>query len=288
MMIDTWFGNPGEPSLGFLHLPDDGNVTGAVVLCPPLGYDHVLSYRAMRFVAQELAARGLAALRFDYVGEGDSVGESGVEVAPERWMASIARAVEYLRESGTPNVALLGLGIGALLANEAAHAVDVTALALWDPELSGRRWLRRQRSLYELTVGGRESSDTNALLYLTLHPRAAAWLSAREITPATLPVGIDSLVVGRRALAEHPATLTLTNSLPARVEYRSVTGQEELLEVAPGSDAVIPEETIVGIAEWLAERLAGESSSLTPVVTDRAVVGVSAEGIPIVEQLRRV
>jgi alpha-beta hydrolase superfamily lysophospholipase len=288
MMIDTWFGDHDTHSLGFLHLPDDGKVTGGVVLCPPLGYDHVLSYRAMRFVAQELAARGLAALRFDYMGEGDSVGESGVEGAPERWMASIARAVEYLRESGIPHVALLGLGVGALLANEAAHAVDATALALWDPELSGRRWLRRQRSLYEFTVGGRGSGDTNALLYLTLHPDAAAWLSAREITPATLPVGIDSLVVGRRARADHTATLELTGSLPARVEYRSVTGQEELLEVTPGSDAVIPEETITGIVEWLAERLAGESLSPTPVVTDRAVVGLSLDGVPIVERLRRI
>lgn len=130
VMLDTWFGDPESPTLGFLHLPDDGRARGGVVLCPPLGYDQVLAYRALRFVGQEFAACGLATLRFDYVGEGDASGESGSEHAPERWMSTIARAAAYLRESGVDDVALLGLGAGSLLANEAAGTVDAAALVL--------------------------------------------------------------------------------------------------------------------------------------------------------------
>jgi len=287
-MLDTWFGDPESPTLGFLHLPDDGKVRGGVVLCPPLGYDQVLAYRALRFVGQELAARGLAVLRFDYVGEGDASGLSGSADAPERWTSTIARAAAYLREAGVDNVALFGLGAGSLLANEAASTVDASALVLWDPELSGRRFLRRQRSLFELTVGAHGgTNDPNALLSLTLHPEAIAWLNGREITSASLPVGIDTLIVGRRANDENPGTRRLTSGLPARVEYRSVTGQEELLE-APSALAVLPEETIAGMGEWLVERFPEGSVFIDPVVTDRAVVGMTPDGTPIVERLRRV
>jgi alpha-beta hydrolase superfamily lysophospholipase len=288
MMIDTWFGDPESPSLGFLHLPDDGAAVGGVVLCPPLGYDQVLGYRALRFVGQELAARGIAALRFDYVGEGDAAGLSGSPDAPERWISSIARATAYLRDAGVENVALLGLGAGSLLATEAAATVDASALVLWDPELSGRRFLRRQRSLFELTVGAHGGpSDPSALLSLTLHPEAAAWLSGREVSPESLPVGVDTLIVGRRAQDENPATVRLRAKLPARAEYRSVTGQEELLE-APSALAVLPEETIAGMADWLVERFPEASAPVVPVVTDRAVVGSAPDGTPVVERLRRV
>jgi alpha-beta hydrolase superfamily lysophospholipase len=287
-MLDTWFGDPESPTLGFLHLPADGRVRGGVVLCPPLGYDQVLGYRALRFVGQELAARGFAALRFDYVGEGDASGESGARNAPELWMSSIARAAAYLRESGVENVALLGLGAGSLLANEAAGTVDATALVLWDPELSGRRFLRKQRSLFELTVGSHGGpSDPDALLSLKLHAEANAWLSAREITPASLPVGVDTLIVGRRANDENPGTVRLTSGLPARAEYRSVIGQEELLE-APSALAVLPEETIAGMGDWLVERFPAASVRIDPVVADRAVVATAPDGTPIVERLRRV
>ena len=286
-MLDTWFGDPESPNLGFLHLPDDREVVGGVVICAPLGYDQVLGYRALRFVGQELAARGIAALRFDYVGEGDSTGLSGTAGAPELWMSSVARAAAYLRESGIENIALLSLGAGALIANEAARTMDASALVLWDPELYGRRFLRRQRALFDLTVGRDDTNQPAALLSLILHPDAAAWLSAREITPSTLPVGLDTLIVGRRAHDENPARLKLTKNLPPRVEYRSVTGQEEMFDV-PGSLAVLPEATIAGMGDWLVEHFPRESVAVQPLINDRAVVGAAPDGTPVVEQLLRV
>ena len=287
MMLDTWFGDPESPNLGFLHLPDDRKAVGGVVICAPLGYDQVLGYRALRFVGQELAARGIAALRFDYVGEGDSTGQSGTVGAPELWISSVARAAAYLRESGIENVALLSLGAGALIANEAARTMDASALVLWDPELSGRRFLRRQRALFDLAVGHDGTNDPSALLSLTLHPDAEAWVRAREVTPVTLPVGLDTLIVGRRAHDENSATRNLTNNLPARVEYRSVTGQEEMFDV-PGSLAVLPEATIAGMGEWLVERFPRASVAVRPLIKDRAVVGTAPDGTPVVEQLLRV
>ena len=40
------------------------------MICPPLGYEQVLGYRGLRLLSQELEARGIASLRFDYVRRG--------------------------------------------------------------------------------------------------------------------------------------------------------------------------------------------------------------------------
>ena len=150
----TWFGTESEPLFGVLHVPDDGQARGGVVLCPPLGKEHVDSYRGMKLLAQELCERGLTVLRFDYLGTGDSAVEQQSDGAVEDYLASIRTAVAFLRESGVGDVGLVGLRMGALLAASALPTLrGVTCLALWDPVLDGRRYLREQRALYKMTVG---------------------------------------------------------------------------------------------------------------------------------------
>ncbi|MDP3209803.1 MAG: hypothetical protein Q8M65_11690, partial [Rhodoglobus sp.] len=104
--IDTWFGTEAEPTLGFLDLPESGTARGAVVICPPLGHEHVIAYRALRLLGQELAERDIAAFRFDYLGQGDASGESAVADAPDRWLRTIEQAVAYLRSAGIEHIVL--------------------------------------------------------------------------------------------------------------------------------------------------------------------------------------
>ena len=289
MLIDTWFGADDAPILGFLHAPD-GGARGGVVICPPLGHEHVLAYRTLRFAAQQLETRGVAALRFDYLGEGDASGETARADAPERWLESIAQAVNYLRESGVERIALLGLTSGALLASEAvARIPGVDALAFWDPTLSGRRFLRRQHSLHELSVGTMPPvPDQVSLLSLALHPDAADWIETRAITASGLAaLQTDTLVLGRERDRNNPATERLVSALPARAEYRTVTGQEELLE-APSAIAEMPLATIATLADWLSGRFPATRSATRPVVTRHAEVGRTPDGSAIVEMLHRV
>lgn len=286
MMIDTWFGDAEEPTLGFVELPTDGAARAGVIVCPPLGYEQFNAYRAMRYLGQQLAGAGFATLRFDYRGEGDAAGDAGRPDAAERWLATIADAAAYLRAAGLERLVLVGLSSGALLAAEAAATVaGVEALVLWDPATSGRRFLRRQRSLHELTVGARVTPDPDQVLLLStpLHRDTADWLSAREITAASL----DALEVPVLALARRTAIAAACTLAGPRTEVRPVDGQDELLDV-PSALAVIPVATIDGITRWVADAVAGPAVAVRPAVQSSAVVAKAADGVPIVERLSRV
>jgi pimeloyl-ACP methyl ester carboxylesterase len=140
----------GDPALfGWYHSPARPAKNGGVVLCNPFGYEAMCLHRVYRVLAERLAAAGIAVLRFDYHGTGDS---SGSDHDPDRlaaWERSIGVAIDELRtRSGVRDVSLFGVRFGATLAVRAALARrDVSALVLWNPYLSGRMFLREMRMM---------------------------------------------------------------------------------------------------------------------------------------------
>lgn len=289
MTLDTWFGSEAEPTLGFLDLPESGSARGAVVVCPPLGHEHVIAYRGLRLLGQELADRGIAAFRFDYLGQGDGSGESAVADAPERWLRTIEQAVAYLRDAGIQNIALVGVTSGALLAASALPRLgDLSGLVLWDPVISGAKFLRRQKSIHRMTVGTDDDAVTDVvpLLSLTLHPEAAGWLEGARVDADVIEAaGIPSLLIARRADEDKPDLQRLMSALPS-LDTRVVDGQEAFLDVA-SSIAEIPAATIGSIVDWADARLPHEAAPVHPVVRLEARVATSASGVPIVERLGR-
>lgn len=277
-MIDTWFGREGAETLGFVHVPSGGAHAG-VVICPPLGYEQFNAYRAMRYLGQELEGRGVAAVRFDYAGEGDAVGEPGHRDAVERWLGSVADAVALLRDAGVQRIALLGLSSGALIAAEAARRSGTDALVLWDPSFSGRRFLRRQRTLSDLVVAP-EAAGANPVLSTTLHADVARWIGEQKVDAEAL-AGIDApaLVLARRTAGQAP-------ELGSHVDVRTVDGQEELLDVS-SSVAAIPVATVALIADWIAATLPGDPRPVRVTPRTEVEVGRAEDGEPIVERISR-
>lgn len=277
-MIDTWFGREGAETLGFMHVPEGGARAG-VVICPPLGYEQFNAYRAMRYLGQELEACGIAAIRFDYAGEGDAVGEPGRPDAVDRWLGSIADATALLREAGVQQIALLGLSSGALLAAEVARRDGADALVLWDPAFSGRRFLRRQRTLSDLVVAP-EAAGANPVLSTTLHDEVAHWIAAQRIDEGTL-AGIDApvLVLARDSAAQVPA-------LGDRADVRRVAGQEELLDVS-SAVAAIPVPVVETIVDWLDAAFPAGRRPVRLTPRTEVEVGRTPDGDRIVERLSR-
>ena len=87
------FGGPDHPLFGFYHPPSSAlSRDVGVVLCNPLGHEAMCAHRTYRHLAERFAASGVAALRFDYHGTGDS---SGDPEEPERvaaWLKGINAA----------------------------------------------------------------------------------------------------------------------------------------------------------------------------------------------------
>ena len=79
--VPTWFGEPERPLFGWFHAPDGDRAKGAAVFCGPLGVEGPNSLWAVQAASDQLAAEGVAVLRFAYSGTGDSAERSTIPTA---------------------------------------------------------------------------------------------------------------------------------------------------------------------------------------------------------------
>jgi len=142
-----YFADGQRPLFGMLTHRDAHRDTG-ILICQSAGQEMMRAHRALKLLADRLADRGFAAMRFDYAGTGDSGGDFS-EAGTEQWLQNIAAAAgELRRRTGVTQIALLGLRLGGLLAANAANRMtDVSYLAVWDPPSDGGRWIDAAREL---------------------------------------------------------------------------------------------------------------------------------------------
>ncbi|MEO8029568.1 MAG: alpha/beta fold hydrolase, partial [Gemmatimonadota bacterium] len=158
-----WFGSERAPLFGWYHRPAPGRSIGqAAVLCNPFGYEALTTHRSYRVLAEQLAAQGIATLRFDYEGTGDSSGEDPAPGRVASWQASIAAALaESRRRSRGLPVTLVGLRLGASLAMLAAAGDQhVAALVLWTPFIAGKHLVRELRAVRMMGEGESERTGS--------------------------------------------------------------------------------------------------------------------------------
>lgn len=151
----TFFGPAQSPLFGVLHLPSDRRVREGVLLCSSLGKEAADSVRFQRILAEDLASRGFAVLRFDYLGTGDSAFAQTRENAVSNWVHSVAYAAEYLKSIGITGISVIAHRIGCLIAEVAVRETGskFERVVFIDPVLSGRLYLREQSALFKIAVG---------------------------------------------------------------------------------------------------------------------------------------
>ena len=158
----VYFDSEDQRLFGWFHDSSPSSYAAVgVVLCKPFGYEAICAHRSIRAFAEALADAGFPALRFDYLGTGDSG-----EIDPQAdqlqvWTRdALAAAQELRRRSGVTQICFLGVRLGALLATLAARQCRTeSSLVLISPILSGRRYLRELRTIRMAALAGKAGAD---------------------------------------------------------------------------------------------------------------------------------
>ncbi|MHC5056630.1 MAG: serine aminopeptidase domain-containing protein [Planctomycetota bacterium] len=156
-----WIPSGGGGVYAFLSKPAEPRGAGCVLLAP-LADERKSSLRSMVDVARGLAARGIAALRIDYRGTGDSSGTS-VETTLASMTEDAAAGADYMRdECGCGKVALAGLRLGGAAALLAAERARADAIVMMEPVVDGAsyvRELRRRQSIRRMLTKGKGAAE---------------------------------------------------------------------------------------------------------------------------------
>ena len=252
-----------------------------VVLCRPVGYDAMCSYRAYSELAELLARSGFDVLRFDYQGTGDSAGSDADPGRVPAWIDSIVGAAAELRAlAGVWRLALFGVRLGATLAAQAAARMGgVESLVMWAPCLTGKAFTRELRAASAsraLQPAAGRPGDLEALgcLYTaqTLHDLQQLDCRRLERAPAA-----RVLVIGRDDMpAEGPLPAAL-RAMGAQASYEVLPGYAKMM-VEP-HESVVDYASLGAVADWLAQAPAPQQESTAPALPARIRAAELPDGV---------
>jgi pimeloyl-ACP methyl ester carboxylesterase len=246
---------PEDEPILVLHHPaaNPRQGTTGIVVCSPWGWDEVASYRSRREWAHGLAAAGHPVARFDLPGVGDSAGGPATPGLLDRWVDSIGLVATWLRgEGGAAQIALLGIGLGGLLAEEAlARGLAVEELVCWGAPATGRHFTRELKTFAALqgTRPAERPDGPKALL--------DGWLEAggfmlsgetlaalKGLNPAGAPLSRRALLLGRDGIADNAGAARL-RSLGVEVSedpglgWGGFVGHPETTQLPGGVEQVV-------------------------------------------------
>lgn len=119
----------------------------AILMCPPFGDEALKTARVWRDLTVRLGKQGLASLRFDLPGTGNSAGEPTDPNRVEVWRDAVRACATWLAPRHDGRVILFGHRFGALLAlDAAASGVKAERLVLLDPPETGAALARYFRA----------------------------------------------------------------------------------------------------------------------------------------------
>jgi dienelactone hydrolase len=250
---------------GWLYEPQppasDRGKTG-IVLCSPLGHEALWLHQTMRSLADRLANRGFAVLRFDYAGTGDSV-DTGELVEPGKWVDEAVEAVTFLRQTtSVGRVALIGFRFGAMVAAQAARAAQVDTVALVAPVVTGRQFVREmnvlQRTWLDRT-GNHTLNDTVPAHAFDVLGHRFSRAAIEAITHVDLRR--TNSAPANQVLIVHAADqgpsfelADVYSSRGAEVESLPFPGYLEAMQ--PSWQARLPQMTLAAIEAWFTQEVA--------------------------------
>jgi amino acid adenylation domain-containing protein len=206
----------------------------AALICSPVGHEGVRAQFVLQRLARQLAAQGIPALRFDYYGLGDSLGES-VEASCARWQDDIADAcAELERRTNAARITAVGVRLGGTLLWNAAGGLDVTKIVLWDPICDGTGYYAEMTEGHRRYLGAtqhlrfrrakRRDTGSEEILGSTYSETALRELKALSIAPiaTSRPVPVKWLGTSQHGRQEAVFRATCGERAGSRIEAMDV------------------------------------------------------------------
>lgn len=133
------FENEGKKIFGVIHHPHVENPP-IVVIMHGFASSKVGTNRSWVYMAEALTKAGIAVLRFDFRGAGDSEG-SLTEMDLDGYLSDALVAADVVKSRGYRRMGFFGSSLGgAVSVLTAARLGGVDSLALWAPVASGQLW----------------------------------------------------------------------------------------------------------------------------------------------------
>jgi pimeloyl-ACP methyl ester carboxylesterase len=288
-----YFGSTERPRFGWLHRVPPGVRMRAegMIVCNPFGSEVLSAHRSLRHFAEAAAALGVATLRFDYDGTGDSAGTDRDPRRLAAWLRSVHDAIDELRRlTGVERVHLLGLRLGAALAALAAvDREDVAGLVAIVPTVSGVQWLREVDALQIAMRSGvaprgvEVEAGVHESVGFVITPETRASLSGIDLLALPKKPAAELLLISRADLAPNQRLADRMGALGSNVDHRVLAGYTEMMLDA--HETIVPAEMIRAVCGWLDARasrlgpdqlttvpasLAGKPVSVAPGVEETA------------------
>lgn len=150
------FENNSQKIFGVLHMPlNQSKPVPAVLICHGLAGHKTGKYRLYVTLAKMLASMGIAALRVDFRGSGDSEGEFH-EMTVTSTVSDAVTAINWMANNPRLDAARIGIfgrsfgGSVAVMA--AAETHKIRSVALWAPVFNAKPWLNLWESLQAGTL----------------------------------------------------------------------------------------------------------------------------------------
>jgi uncharacterized protein len=190
--------NQSKKIFGIFHKPLLEELTGAVLIVHGFASHKIGTDRHYVKTAVQLAEAGIACLRIDLRGCGDSEGELS-EMSFNDFVSDVLKGLSFLVAQPTVDkdcLGILGSSLGGALAVYAAESFSsVKALVLWAAVASGAQW---QKEWQETSALGRRQQVTsqNPLFQEQFFAMRADYLSSKLDKSAILSIhGRDDSVI---------------------------------------------------------------------------------------------
>lgn len=293
-----YFASGDHTLFGWLHRGSAENARNiGLVICKPFGFEAICSHKSVRAFAEVFAAAGVPALRFDYLGTGDSADIDPQANQLDLWVKDLLAAIgELRRRTGVERVCLLGIRLGALMATVAARqSTTVAGLILISPIVSGARYVKELRTMQRAgpaslaaandppKCDGSIEAGGYAMSAATLDALMQVDLVTESPSPVTEMLIIDgSRMPGLRSWVESNQASSL------RTQYLALPGLIEMIMANP-NDATPPAAVLTASRAWLLQAAHAQSAPAgrpmlpIPTISELSCGRASANG-PVTER----